>query len=116
MHGDGTYTYATSKDIYSGSWSEGKRHGQGIYEFSKDKSVLKGNWKLGEFEEGEWIMTDVLTDRIIYSGKFRHGKPIGEGKFSIGQTSSVSGTFIEIPASDEQGSMVRWCTVDTLKM
>jgi len=118
MHGEGTYVYASSNDIYSGSWSDGKRHGQGVYEFSKDKSVLKGYWnKLGDIEEGEWIM----THDIIYSGKFHHGKPMGKGKFTIGPTSSsVSGSYVEkIPSSNndvEQGSSIRWISVDALKM
>jgi len=118
MHGEGTYVYASSNDIYSGSWSYGKRHEQGVYEFSKDKSVLKGYWnKLGDIEEGEWIM----THDIIYSGKFHHGKPIGKGTFTIGPTSSsVSGSYVEkIPSSNndvEQGSSIRWISVDALKM
>lgn len=113
MHGDGTYVYAFSNDIYSGSWSEGKRHGQGLYEFSKDKSVLKGTWKLGEFEEGDWVMTNHIT----YSGKFRNGKPIGTGKFAIGHASSVSGKHMTVPVSDDgQVASIKWNSTSVLKM
>ena len=45
MEGEGSYTYAKSKDIYSGSWKAGKKHGKGTYEYAKDKSMLTGDWK-----------------------------------------------------------------------
>lgn len=41
-------------DIYSGTWSIGRKSGQGVYQFGADESVMNGTWVDGAITEGKW--------------------------------------------------------------
>eukprot|EP00967_Tisochrysis_lutea_P016580 scaffold18704_cov15-Tisochrysis_lutea.AAC.1 len=57
MEGQGLYVYGNG-DMYSGSFSAGKRHGQGSYHFKAMVCQLVGEWVDGGFVQGRWIMKD----------------------------------------------------------
>jgi hypothetical protein len=49
MHGQGTFTYASSGDKYVGEYKDDKRHGQGTYTFAN------GSYDEVLFEYGEFV-------------------------------------------------------------
>ncbi len=99
MHGEGTYIYKKSGDIYSGSWVENKKHGQGRYEFSADQSQFVGQWVNGDMVSGTWE----LKGAGVYEGEFKLGRPVGAGKFSFASGITQTGSFVEKkPAEGEE--------------
>ena len=89
MHGEGTYTYKASGDIYSGSWEGNKKHGQGTYEFGADSSIMTGNWVEGQVVTGSWT----LKGAAVYDGEFKLGRPYGAGKFSFASGLGQDGAY-----------------------
>ena len=99
MHGEGTYTYKKSGDIYSGSWQNGLKHGQGTYQFGKDMSYFVGTWESGQITTGKWV----LEGAAVYEGVFKLGRPVGEGKFTFTSGLEQTGSFDEQkPAEGEE--------------
>ena len=91
MHGEGTYTYKKSGDIYSGSWADNLKEGQGTYEFGRDSSLLVGTWEKGQITTGKWV----LQGAAVYEGQFKLGRPIGQGTFTFQSGLSQTGVFEE---------------------
>ena len=46
-------TYA-NKDVYSGSWKDGKKSGQGTYIFFQTGMKYVGQWAGGAMVSGQW--------------------------------------------------------------
>jgi hypothetical protein len=90
MHGEGTYTYAKTKDVYSGAWDMGIKNGNGCYEYGGDKSKLNGVWEKGSFVSGEWE----LDGAGVYKGGFANGKPSGPGQFTFSSGVVQSGEYV----------------------
>ena len=98
MEGEGTYSYAKTKDVYSGSWVVGLKSGTGCYEYGGDKSKLNGTWDNGSYISGEWI----LDGAGVYKGGFQGGKPAGPGSFSFTSGVSQSGEYVVKPAGEDE--------------
>jgi hypothetical protein len=109
MHGEGTYWYKKSGDIYSGSWVANKKHGQGQYEYGADSSIFTGTWVDGQIVKGKWT----LKGAAVYEGEFKLGRPFGAGKFEFASGQSQAGSYVvqkpaegeeEEPAGDGEGA------------
>lgn len=98
MHGEGTYTFKKTNDIYSGSWVANKKNGEGRYEFAEDKSVLVGTWQDGQIVTGTWE----LKKAGVYRGDFKQSTPFGPGKFEFVSGLSQNGTFVEQKTGEEE--------------
>ena len=98
MEGEGTYTYAKTKDVYSGSWLGGVKSGNGCYEYGGDKSKLNGTWDSGAFVAGEWL----LEGAGVYKGGFAKGKPVGAGAFSFTSGVSQPGEYVSKPIGEDE--------------
>jgi hypothetical protein len=96
MEGEGTYTYAKTKDIYSGAWEAGVKSGKGVYEYGEDKSKMSGTWENGVFVAGDWVLDGCAT----YKGSFANGKPSGQGSFEFVSGIKQSGEYV-VKAVDE---------------
>ena len=104
MHGEGSYEYKSTGDIYSGTWDNNKKAGKGTYEFKSDNSILCGTWVDGQITNGEWR----LKGCAVYEGEFKGGRPYGPGSFNFESKLKQKGSFEEIkgegdeePAEDE---------------
>ncbi len=91
MHGEGSYTYKKSGDIYSGTWEANLKHGQGTYYFGGDVSRLVGTWEKGQITTGKWE----LDGAAVYEGEFKLGIPVGKGKFTFTSGLVQTGAFEE---------------------
>jgi hypothetical protein len=61
-HGpSGTMTYATSGDIYTGSWRHGRHHGPGTLTEASTGNIFKGTWKRGK-KTGAFVLSGTVTD------------------------------------------------------
>lgn len=98
MEGEGTYNYAKTKDVYSGSWVAGFKHGSGCYEYGENKSRLNGIWDNGNFVSGEWI----LGAAAVYKGSFKDGKPVGPGSFTFPSGVVQSGDYVSKQINEEE--------------
>lgn len=98
MHGEGSYTYKKTGDIYSGSWANNKKNGVGRYEFAADSSILNGTWVDGEMVQGSWEWKDAGK----YDGAFKLGRPLGTGKFDFASGIVQHGEFVVKKAGDEE--------------
>jgi hypothetical protein len=98
IHGQGTYTYKASGDVYSGMFEHGTKQGEGIYEFGADQSQLIGQWEHGELPAGSWRFK--ATGQ--YDGAFKGCKPIGEGRFSFVGGIVQEGEYVEVHAADAE--------------
>lgn len=90
MHGQGTYTYKKTGDIYSGKWVANVKHGFGQYEFQADNSVFEGDWENGQLTRGKWV----LQGAAVYEGEFKLGRPFGEGKFTFESGLVQKGSYV----------------------
>lgn len=91
MHGEGTYAYKKSGDIYSGTWDANKKNGQGYYQFGADNSTLVGTWVDGQITTGKWE----LQGAAVYEGEFKLGRPVGQGVFKFESGLSQTGSYVE---------------------
>jgi hypothetical protein len=99
MHGEGTYIYNKSGDIYSGTWAFNLKNGNGRYEFGSDSSILVGVWKNGQIGKGTWEFTGAGR----YEGEFKLGRPIGEGRFEFVNGISQEGEYVEVKNEEDEG-------------
>ena len=97
MEGEGTYTYAKTKDVYSGSWVAGVKSGNGCYEYGGDQSKLNGTWDNGTFVSGEWI----LEGACVYKGSFANGAPTGPGSYTFASGVTQTGEYVAKPVSED---------------
>lgn len=97
MDGEGTYTYAKTKDVYSGSWTSGIKNGNGCYEYGGDKSKLNGVWENNGFVSGEWV----LDGAGVFKGGFANGKPSGPGQFTFSSGVVQSGEYVAPVAGED---------------
>ena len=98
MQGEGTYTYKKTKDIYSGTWLNGKKHGNGRYEFGADQSMFVGVWENGQITTGNWE----LKGAGEYTGEFKLGRPFGAGKFDFTSGLSQTGSYVEEKRGEDE--------------
>jgi hypothetical protein len=101
FHGFGTFTFAETKDVYSGEFLNGKKHGQGElhtgeYDFKgtymndqKHRGTLNfknGDEFKGEFKNdvrcGHGTLKRKLTGEM-YDGQWANDKPNGQGSLSF---------------------------------
>lgn len=98
MHGEGSYHYKKSGDIYSGSWAFNLKNGEGRYEFGVDNSILVGVWKNGQIGKGTWEFKGAGK----YEGEFKLGRPLGEGRFEFLNGISQEGEYVETKGEEEE--------------
>lgn len=98
MHGEGSYIYKKTGDIYSGSWDNNKKQGKGRYEFTQDSSVLSGAWVDGQIAEGSWEWKDAGR----YDGSFKLGRPLGAGKFEFVNGIVHSGEYVAQKLAEDE--------------
>ena len=98
MHGEGSYTYKKTGDIYSGSWVENLKHGEGRYEFGSDSSILVGTWERGQITIGVWELKQYAN----YVGEFKLGRPYGPGKFVFENGIVQEGSYVEEKGEEDE--------------
>lgn len=98
MEGEGSYTYARTKDVYSGSWVAGVKHGHGCYEYGSNKSKLNGIWEGGQITSGEWF----LSGAAIFKGQFKNGRPYGPGEFVFSSGIEQKGEYLVLKSGTEE--------------
>jgi 1-phosphatidylinositol-4-phosphate 5-kinase len=98
MHGQGSYVFKKTNDIYSGSWSNDKRHGDGQYQFGADGSIFVGRWENGQLNNGVWE----LKGTGKYTGSFTLGRPVGEGRFEFNTGINQDGEYVIVKNPDDE--------------
>ena len=70
LHGQGTYTWASSESKYVGGFKDGKRHGQGTYTYAN------GDKYVGEFKNNKQHgqVTHTYADGTVVVSIFKKGK------------------------------------------
>jgi hypothetical protein len=98
MHGEGSYIYKKSGDIYSGSFENNKKQGAGRYEFQADSSILNGSWEAGQITTGSWEWKE--SGR--FDGSFKLGRPFGPGRFEFVNGIVHNGEYIAQKGPDDE--------------
>lgn len=89
FHGQGTYYYAASGDVYSGAWVRGQKSGEGTLISRADGSQRTGAWVKGELRHGKWVW----ADGTVWVGRFRDSAPMGRGAFYFRNGTMQEGTY-----------------------
>lgn len=93
LHGvkvrDGSGTFISGPEKYSGQWVADKMHGTGEYHFASG-AVYKGGFKQGLLDgEGEYI----FPDGAIYNGSWQDNKMHGHGTYVDKDKIEFKGNF-----------------------
>lgn len=98
MHGEGSYTYKKTGDIYSGSWANNVKNGEGRYEFGADQSIFIGVWENGQITTGTWE----LKGAGRYDGGFKLGRPLGAGRFEFVNGIAQEGEYVAMKGEEDE--------------
>ena len=93
----------TNKDVYSGSWRDGKKHGQGTYVFFQTGMKYVGKWGAGQMASGVWKYPNGTN----YEGSFDQNKPKGKGKWNFQNGNVVEGEYTQTRRADVDGDDIK---------
>ena len=95
-----------NKDVYSGSWSGGKKEGRGTFIFFKTGQKFVGEWRKGQMVSGKWV----YPNGTCFSGTFDNNKPKGAGEWSFANGNKVEGTYKQTMRVDVDDFKLTWKT------
>ena len=102
LHGQGTYTWASSESKYVGGFKDGKRHGQGTYTYAN------GDKYVGEFKNNKrhGQGTNTFANGDKYVGEFKNNKQHGQVTHTYADGTVVVSIF-------KKGKLVKILSSDT---
>ena len=101
-----------NKDIYSGSWKNGKKDGQGTYIFNETMMKFVGTFRSGNLVQGKWF----YPNGTFFEGHFDNNMPKGVGQWHFQNGNTVEGMYSQIIRADVDTQEVKlaWKTLSDI--